>query len=83
MAVLPAQARFEVWAEFMRGRETGTVTNLLKADIRAAVDALDDFMDANAATINAAIPLPARSRLTAKQKARLLTLVIYRRYLEG
>lgn len=80
MAVLPPAARFDVWAEFMQSRESGTVDNLLKADIRAAVDALDSFLDTNAATINAAIPLPARSRLSPKQKARLLMLVISRRY---
>lgn len=80
MAVLPPAQRFAVWAEFMKSRESGTVENLLKADIRAAVDALDSFLDTNAATINAAIPLPARSRLSAKQKARLLALVISRRY---
>jgi hypothetical protein len=39
-------------------------------------------MDANASTVNTSIPQPARSRLTAKQKARLLQLVIEQRYLE-
>lgn len=80
MAVLPPAQRFAVWAEFMQSRESGTVDNLLKSDIRATVDALDAYLDASAATINAAIPLPARSRLSAKQKARLLALVISRRY---
>ena len=82
MAVLPPSERFKVWATFMASRQTGPVNDLLKADIRAAVDALDAFLDANASAVNTSIPQPARSRLTAKQKARLLQLVIDQRYLE-
>lgn len=72
MAELTSGQRQELWAELMRelsnDRETVGVT---KADLRAAVDALDTWLNSNAATINAAIPQPARSALTAAQKARL------------
>lgn len=79
MAVLPENDRIAVWAETIRGRTGLTVT---KADLRAAVDALDDFFEANAATINAAIPQPARSALTAKEKAYLIKMLLERRYIK-
>jgi len=79
MAVLSEQDRLTAWAEFMR--EGGV--SITKADLRAAVDALDDWFDANAATLNTALPLAARNGLTTTQKARLLRAVIARRYLSG
>lgn len=57
--------------------------NMTKADLRAAVDALDAYLEANKAAINSAIPQPARGQMTTKQKARLLVLVVERRYLTG
>jgi hypothetical protein len=51
-----------------------------KQDLRAAVNAIDDWIDDNTAAFNSAIPEPARSGLTAKQKAKLLTLVIDKRW---
>lgn len=51
-----------------------------KQDIRAAVNAIDDWCEANKASFNAAIPEPARSGLTLKQKAKLLMLVIDKRW---
>jgi hypothetical protein len=53
---------------------------LTKAELRAAVNAADAWADANAASFNAALPQPARSALTARQKARLLAVVLRRRY---
>ena len=62
---------------------SGDVIAVKKADLRAAIDALDAFMDANAATLNAAIPQPARGALTAGQKALLLSYVLAKRYIRG
>ena len=76
MAVLTDERRREAWAEMMR---LGGVS-IAKADLRAAFDAIDDWLDTNAATINAAIPQPARGSLTASQKALLMALVIRKRY---
>lgn len=76
MAVLTAEQRREAWAEMMR---LGGVS-ISKADLRAAFDAIDDWFDANAATLNAALPQPARASLTTQQKALLLPLVIRKRY---
>lgn len=81
MAVLSNADRQAEWAEFMREisheREAIAVD---KNELRAAVNAIDDWVDANVASFNAAIPQPARSALTAKQKARLLMRVVKRRF---
>lgn len=84
MAVLSDNDRTETWAELMRewsnAREPVSVT---KADLRAAVDAIDTWLNDNAASANTAIPQPARGALTTAQKARLLMFVVRRRYLSG
>jgi hypothetical protein len=84
MATLTDAQRKALWAEYMSelsdARESTGVT---KADLRAAVDALDAWLDSSAATINATIPQPARGALTVAQKARLLMYVIRQRYLTG
>jgi hypothetical protein len=79
MALLSDQNRIGVWARLMRMEEIGGL-QLAKPELRAAVDAIDDWLDANSAAMNAAIPQPARGALTTKQKAALLMLVIAERY---
>ena len=44
------------------------------------MDAADQWASDNAASFNAALPQPARTVLTAAQKARLLAWVILKRY---
>lgn len=85
MAALATQDRIDLWSELMAelSRDRETVSGVTKADLRAAVDALDDWLNTNAATINAAIPQPARANLTTSQKARLLARVIYKRFVKG
>ena len=85
MALLTTEDRVEIWREFQRDLSTvrepiGAVT---KADLRAAVDAIDQWISDNAAAFNAAIPQPARGALTAAQKARLLNAVSRRRFTAG
>ena len=60
--------------------ERAQLAGVTKSDLRAAINAIDAWADANAVAFNSAIPLPARTALTAKQKARLLLLVVRRRY---
>ena len=79
MAALPDPARAEVNAAFMR-EETATFGAVTKADLRAALNGLDDYLEANAAAINSAIPQPARAQLTSAQKARLLARVALKRW---
>lgn len=84
MAVLSAGDRAEISAEYQR--EISMVREslgLTKADLLAAVNALDDFFNANATAVNNAIPQPARGALTSAQKARLLVFVIRQRYIKG
>ena len=84
MAVLPDVDRAALWAEYMRHQSAEHATMAFtKDDLRAAVNAADAWVDANAASYNAALPLPARTALTAKQKALLLMFVIRRRWEVG
>lgn len=80
MAVLSDNDRADLVAVISRDlsylREALALT---KAQLRAAVDAADNWADANAAEYNAALPVAARTALTANQKARLLMYVIRQR----
>lgn len=78
MAVLSAADRQVVKAQWMR--EPIGACAVSKADLQAAINAIDDWVDANAASFNVAIPQPARSALTIKQKAWLLTFVVRQRF---
>lgn len=83
MALLPDADRAEGTAFFNNGvylNGIGEITGLTKADVRAAFDALDAFLETNQNAVNQAIPEPARTNLTTRQKAWLLQLVIERRY---
>jgi len=81
MAVLSEQSRFSVWAKYMHSSEILSTGDLLKTDLREAVNAIDDFLNTNASAINSAFPVAARTTLTVKQKALLLEYVISQRYL--
>lgn len=78
MAVLSDNDRRVTWADAMRRADCPG--NLTKADLRAAVDAIDSWIDSNAVSFNTAIPQPARGALSAKQKAALMMLVISKRF---
>jgi len=78
MAALPDQTRADMSADIQRTPDCpGGVT---KAELRAAINAADDWADANAAAYNAALPAAARTALTARQKARVLEFVIRKRW---
>ena len=81
MAVLSTEERAVVAALFMQ-QAAGPLT-LLKMDIQAAVNALDDWYNANVASANQALPQPARSALTVEDKALLSNLIVSQRYLNG
>lgn len=85
MAVLTSGKRAELWKEFMSeiSRDREVLGALTKQQLRAAVDAIDDWLHSNAAALNSAIPQPARGALTTAQKARLLVFVVKKRFLEG
>lgn len=82
MATMTEPDRITTWAELMRAISAdGEPVAINKAELKAAVDAIDDFFDANAATLNNALPAAAKAGLTTEQKARLLMAVISHRYL--
>lgn len=58
-------------------------TGVVKEDLAAAFNALDQFVSDNAVAINNAIPLPARTALTTSQKALLFQFVLEHRYRGG
>ena len=81
MAVLSDANRFLVWADWMQ--ENAELCSITKADLRAAINAADDWANSNAAAYNTAIPQPARGALTSAQKARILTYIITKRWQLG
>lgn len=81
MAVLSTPAREAVFGKFcqeMSASRTGIP--LVKADLRAVFNAADDRAEANASNYNLALPQPGRGALTAKDKARVLALVMDARW---
>lgn len=78
MAVLLDEDRTTVWAEYMQlSTENISIT---KQALRAAIDATDAWIDGNASSFNAALPQPARTALSAKQKALLVMMVAAKRF---
>lgn len=81
MALLADSERLALWAEFMRAVENIIATGVLaKVDLRAAINAVDQWSEDNASAFNLAIPQPARAAMSAKQKAALLVYVTKRRW---
>lgn len=85
MAALSENDRQECYVNLMRDVELSAETygTLTKADVRAAVDAIDQFLEDQKTTINNAIPQPARGAMTTKQKAKMLVWIVTKRYLTG
>lgn len=81
MAVMSDPNRYSVWAEAMH--TIASLTGVTKVEFRAAVDAADAWADANQASYNSALPLPARTAMSTVQKTLLLVLVITKRYKVG
>lgn len=81
MAVLSTNDVQQVQAHYCTDLSTRREAfDLKRDDLRAAVAAIDAWIDANAASLNTAIPQPARAQLTAKQKAELFMRVMRRRW---
>jgi 5-methylthioribose kinase len=81
MAVLLDAIRKEIWSDFME--ECSSLwekLDLNKNEIKAAVDATDQWLEDNDISYNNALPAAAKNNLNKKQKARLLMKVIRLRY---
>ena len=84
MATMTNGDRAIVHTELMRDlSDAREPCGTLKADLRAAIDAADQWVSDNAASFNSALPVAARNSLTTSQKSRLLTAVIRKRFLSG
>ena len=81
MAALTDQQRISIWAEFMqqasRDRQTLSLT---KPELRAAVDATDQWIEDNVSSFNTALPAAARTALSAQQKALMFFAVASKRF---
>lgn len=76
MALTPAERR-EIWARFQQDESRLRKSiKVDKGDLRAAVDAMDDWWDTVKVSGNQAIPQPARSALTARQKKYIFLLLM-------
>lgn len=81
MAILSETERRNLWARFMEDLSNRReAIGINKADLRAAVDAVDTWVENNQASFNSALPETARTGLTANQKAVLLMYVVNKRY---
>ena len=78
MAVLSAEDRRRVWAHIMRSWDSGSIP-VTKTDLRAAVDATDQWIEDNQAAYNSALPQPFRGAATTPQKTLLFCYVAMRR----
>lgn len=83
MATLTAEQIEQIRNELAReASEEREGLELSKPDDRLAIAAIDAWVDDNRATFNAAIPEPARSTLTGRQKLRRFLGVVRIRFQE-
>ena len=77
MAELSTEDRARIWRGLMRywSNLREAVAGLTKAELQAAVDATDVWIDANQVGYNAALPEAARTNLTTAQKTLLFCAV--------
>lgn len=82
MAVLPDADRAAVTARSMSDTSASREqwgTTLLKSDRRGLVDAIDQWIEDSLSSFNAALPEPARTELTTKQKYKEFVNVLDRK----
>lgn len=76
MATLPTEDRIKVWRGLMRwwskDRERVGIT---KAQLQAAVNSTDEWIDSSQASYNTSLPTAARTNLTTTQKTLLFCVV--------
>lgn len=82
MAVLVDADRIRIHKGLMRywSNLRETVASITKTDLKAAVDAADAWVDANAAAYNTALPATFRTNATSSQKSLLLVAVVLMRF---
>ena len=84
MAQLDSADRARIWRGLQRyWSNLREVCGVNKADLLAAVDATDVWIDDNAGSFNSALPVAARTSLTATQKTLLFCCVALMRVSPG
>jgi hypothetical protein len=84
MAKLSSTDRQSLWSSVMSAiSENREPISVSKSDLRAAIDATDDWIDNNALSYNLALPAASRNSLTAAQKSRLFREVARLRFQKG
>jgi hypothetical protein len=84
MALLDDTNRIRTWAQFLRS-SLGSPTGVTKADVRAAVDATDAWIESASAAAapstgyNSSLPQPFRGAASPEQKTLLFCYVAMRR----
>ena len=79
MTALTEPDRLSISAEVQRTPECPSAPS--KAQLKAVIDALDDWWEATGAALaNAAIPQPQRGAMTVRQKAFLFHRVLDKKY---
>lgn len=80
MAALDDTGRFRVWAHLMRALPSGLAGwPVTKPELRAAVDATDQWIEDNQAAYNAVLPQPFRGSANLTQKTLVFAWVALRR----
>lgn len=75
---LDETGRSRTFAQLMRNWP-GSLAGVTKTQLRAAVDATDDWIDTNQTSFNNALPLPFRTQASLPQKTFLFCYVAMRR----
>lgn len=73
MAVLPDSDKLRIWRALMRANISAP--NVLKTDLKAAIDATDTWIDGNQASFNSALPVAFRNNTSTAQKTILFCAV--------
>jgi hypothetical protein len=77
VAALDETSRARTWAHWMRKNLESC--GFTKTDLRAALDATDNWIDSNQASFNSALPAAFRTTATTPQKTLLFCFVAMRR----
>jgi len=81
MALLPENDRVNQWAEFMREvSDARDPCSFTKIELRAAIDAIDQWIEDNAVSFNQALPVAFRTKATARQKMKLFVKLLEGRF---
>lgn len=80
MAPLSPAARRELLFKVVKQIEAEGACAMTKDEIIAGIAALDDFLEANALTLNNALPPPFKQQASAASKALALSAVAMARY---